>query len=60
MTDPKPPESKASDAAPADAEAGTPGGSPDAADAAPPLSKEEQMARFEDQLKEDDWGHQPC
>ena len=21
---------------------------------------EEQMARFEDALKEEDWGHQPC
>ena len=26
----------------------------------PQLSPEEQMANFEDQLKEDDWGHQPC
>jgi len=25
-----------------------------------PLTKEEQMARYEEQLKEDDWGHQPC
>jgi hypothetical protein len=24
------------------------------------LSKEEQMARFEEALKESDWGHQPC
>ena len=24
------------------------------------LSAEEQMAQFEDSLKEDDWGHQPC
>ena len=24
------------------------------------LSKEEQMALYEKQLKEDDWGHQPC
>lgn len=24
------------------------------------LTPEEQMARFEEQLKEDDWGHQPC
>lgn len=24
------------------------------------LSKDEQMALFEKQLKEDDWGHQPC
>jgi hypothetical protein len=24
------------------------------------LSPEEQMERFEDALKESDWGHQPC
>jgi hypothetical protein len=32
------------------------------ADAAPPkqLSPEEQMALYEDSLKETDWGHQPC
>jgi dihydrofolate reductase len=24
------------------------------------LSAEEQMAKFEDSLKESDWGHQPC
>jgi hypothetical protein len=24
------------------------------------LTPEEQMARFEDALKESDWGHQPC
>ncbi len=24
------------------------------------LSPEEQMALFEKQLKEEDWGHQPC
>ena len=24
------------------------------------LSPEEQMERFEDALKEEDWGHQPC
>jgi len=24
------------------------------------LSAEEQMARFEEELKENDWGHQPC
>jgi len=24
------------------------------------LSAEEQMARFEKELKENDWGHQPC
>lgn len=24
------------------------------------LSREEQMALYEEALKEDDWGHQPC
>ena len=24
------------------------------------LTAEEQMARFEKELKEEDWGHQPC
>ena len=24
------------------------------------LSAEEQMAQYEDSLKETDWGHQPC
>lgn len=24
------------------------------------LSPEEQMARYEESLKESDWGHQPC
>ena len=24
------------------------------------LSSEEQMARYEESLKETDWGHQPC
>ncbi|MEC7199380.1 MAG: hypothetical protein VXW84_02000 [Verrucomicrobiota bacterium] len=24
------------------------------------LSKEEQLARFEESLKHEDWGHQPC
>jgi hypothetical protein len=24
------------------------------------LTPEEQMARFEEELKFDDWGHQPC
>ena len=26
----------------------------------PPASIDEQLARFEDVLKEEDWGHQPC
>ena len=25
-----------------------------------PMTPEDQMAQFEDALKEDDWGHQPC
>ena len=25
-----------------------------------PLTPEEQMALYEESLKEDDWGHQPC
>ncbi len=28
--------------------------------AAKPLTPEEQMALFEKELKENDWGHQPC
>lgn len=28
--------------------------------AAPTLTPEEQMALFEKDLKENDWGHQPC
>jgi hypothetical protein len=24
------------------------------------LSPEEQLAQYEEQLKEEDWGHQPC
>jgi hypothetical protein len=27
---------------------------------ATPLTKEEQMALYEKELKEEDWGHQPC
>jgi len=29
-------------------------------DAVEKLSPEEQMARYEESLKESDWGHQPC
>jgi hypothetical protein len=29
-------------------------------EAASQLSKEEQWALFEEELKESDWGHQPC
>jgi hypothetical protein len=27
---------------------------------AKPLTKDEQMALYEEALKENDWGHQPC
>jgi hypothetical protein len=30
------------------------------APAAKPLTAEEQMALYEEELKENDWGHQPC
>lgn len=26
----------------------------------PKMSREEQLAQFEEALKEEDWGHQPC
>lgn len=38
----------------------TPANSPEKMPDAAALSPEEQMARFEDALKESDWGHQPC
>ena len=28
--------------------------------AQPKMSREEQLAQFEEALKEEDWGHQPC
>ena len=46
-----PPDEK--DAAQAGAETGAPTSNEK-------LTPEEQMARFEDALKEEDWGHQPC
>ena len=33
---------------------------PDAESAPGQLTKEEQWALFEKELKESDWGHQPC
>jgi hypothetical protein len=42
--------------APRDAESET---SP-ATEPAKPLTPEEQMALYEKELKESDWGHQPC
>jgi hypothetical protein len=47
---------------PADASASLPGDADVAANkpTEPKLSKEEQMALYEEYLKENDWGHQPC
>lgn len=36
------------------------GDSTEGAEKANKLSKEEQMAAFEEDLKYNDWGHQPC
>ena len=36
------------------------GGKPDKDSAGKVLTPEEQLARFEEALKEEDWGHQPC
>ena len=48
-------------AAPPANPAAPPAATPDSPPAPPlPLSREEQMARFEEALKEEDWGHQPC
>jgi hypothetical protein len=33
---------------------------PKAADGPKALTKEEQLALYEEDLKEHDWGHQPC
>jgi hypothetical protein len=33
---------------------------PESAIVAKPLTPEEQMALYEEELKENDWGHQPC
>ncbi|HAO68141.1 MAG TPA: hypothetical protein DCR17_15835, partial [Verrucomicrobiales bacterium] len=38
-------------------------GQPDSTTGSAPqkkLSKEEQMAKFEEAMKNEDWGHQPC
>jgi len=50
MTDPKQP-SESGEQKPAEAPAD---------EGAPKLTPEEQMARYEEALKEEDWGHQPC
>jgi len=57
--------SESDDPRPAPA-AATAGGPPEAEAAGSsaakkrPLTPEEQMALYEESLKEDDWGHQPC
>jgi hypothetical protein len=43
--------------APGDTQAGAPAVEPRVIGQ---LSAEEQMARYEEDLKENDWGHQPC
>lgn len=48
-----PPRPDEKDAQPAGSETGAP---PPAKE----LTPEEQMALYEDDLKENDWGHQPC
>lgn len=60
MSEPKP-----NDAAPTNAGAPAPGGdvnpvAPKESAAPGQLTKEEQWALFEKELKESDWGHQPC
>ena len=53
-------ETKTAPAQPAN-EPQTPGQTASEASAeAKPLTPEEQMALYEEKLKEDDWGHQPC
>ena len=64
MTDPKvPADDRASTGDPGTkpeptAETPSPRAAPPTAEAA--LTPEEQMALFEKDLKENDWGHQPC
>ena len=53
------PEKEEAEAPPPDrAEAS--GDLPESSEATKPLTPEEQMAAFEKDLKENDWGHQPC
>jgi hypothetical protein len=60
MNEPKP---AANPAPKDDAKAGTPVAAAGAPEQAPPpvaLTPEQQMEAFERELKETDWGHQPC
>ena len=53
-------EGSAKAAPPSDAKQPTASGEPAGTGAADALTPEEQMERFERELKETDWGHQPC
>lgn len=56
---PEPP--RKSGTPPGSGDKSSPGNPNDSGDKAPkPLTPEEQMERYEDALKEEDWGHQPC
>jgi len=59
MNEPKP-----NDTSPADSGSAAKGGEVNSPapnePIAPELTKEEQWALFEKELKESDWGHQPC
>jgi hypothetical protein len=54
------PEQPSSPAASRAEKAATPGTPPEATVAPTQLTPEEQMALYEKELKETDWGHQPC
>ena len=47
-------------AQPAESAETPPAAAPDEATPVKQLTPEEQMALFEQELKETDWGHQPC
>ena len=56
------PAEPAAPAKPAPNTGGAPAAPADATPASPPseLTPEEQMEKFAEELKETDWGHQPC
>lgn len=57
----KAPQPGATKIAPTDSAAGTtPNSAPPESKPVSQLTPEEQMALFEKELKETDWGHQPC
>lgn len=55
----EPPAKSSADATPSKNPSSDPS-APGEAPAADQLTKEEQWAAFEKELKESDWGHQPC